>query len=282
MKLTIEQLFEAVEQLKSYHDNHGGSGDVSTLSALEDVSCDCPTDGQVLVYSEATQSWTNKAMSGSGLAVGAIIIDAGLDSSFLPCDGSVLNISDYPLLADYFTNRYGSANYFGGDGVATFALPLQVQGNESSEALVPTLSNDTDVISSGAVNASYAGYKAFDNNTSTWWSINKSADVYLGYAFSVSTRVNSYSLTSPPGGASDMPYTWRLEAYNEETSEWVTLDEQANIEWSLNETKRFTLNAVANYAQYRVYSIHNSNSSYTSICELQFYKELQYNYIKYI
>ena len=42
---------------------------------------------------------------------------------YLACDGSVVNISDYPALANYFNTQFGSKNYFGGDGVTTFAVP---------------------------------------------------------------------------------------------------------------------------------------------------------------
>ena len=44
-------------------------------------------------------------------------------SDYIICDGSVQNIVDYPKLAEYFTEVYGSNNYFGGDGVTTFAAP---------------------------------------------------------------------------------------------------------------------------------------------------------------
>ena len=42
---------------------------------------------------------------------------------YLTCDGSTYNIADYPYLTQHFIDEFGSANYFGGDGVATFAVP---------------------------------------------------------------------------------------------------------------------------------------------------------------
>lgn len=42
---------------------------------------------------------------------------------YLICDGTEYNIADYPLLVQHFINEFGSANYFGGDGTATFAVP---------------------------------------------------------------------------------------------------------------------------------------------------------------
>lgn len=42
---------------------------------------------------------------------------------YLICDGSVYNIANYPELARYFLKEFGEYNYFGGDGVTTFAVP---------------------------------------------------------------------------------------------------------------------------------------------------------------
>lgn len=42
---------------------------------------------------------------------------------YLICDGTEYNISDYPHLAQHFMNEFGKYNYFGGDGVNTFAVP---------------------------------------------------------------------------------------------------------------------------------------------------------------
>lgn len=43
--------------------------------------------------------------------------------NYLVCDGTIYNITDYPLLASYFNTQFGSSNYFGGDGTTTFAVP---------------------------------------------------------------------------------------------------------------------------------------------------------------
>lgn len=43
--------------------------------------------------------------------------------NYLVCDGEVYNINDYPELATYFEQQFEAKNYFGGDGVTTFAVP---------------------------------------------------------------------------------------------------------------------------------------------------------------
>lgn len=42
---------------------------------------------------------------------------------YLICDGTELNVADYPRLATHFETQFGSKNYFGGDGTTTFAVP---------------------------------------------------------------------------------------------------------------------------------------------------------------
>lgn len=63
---------------------------------------------------------------GGGYApIGTIISYMGTTApqDYLACDGSTKNIADYPQLADFFEAQFGSKNYFGGDGVTTFAVP---------------------------------------------------------------------------------------------------------------------------------------------------------------
>ena len=43
--------------------------------------------------------------------------------NYLICNGQIVKISDYPVLADYFLSQFGSKNYFGGDGSITFGIP---------------------------------------------------------------------------------------------------------------------------------------------------------------
>lgn len=42
---------------------------------------------------------------------------------YLICDGTEYNIADYLDLANHFKKEFGEINYFGGDGVVTFAVP---------------------------------------------------------------------------------------------------------------------------------------------------------------
>ncbi len=43
--------------------------------------------------------------------------------NYLICDGTVYNITEYQMLADQIHDNFGTYNYFGGDGITTFAVP---------------------------------------------------------------------------------------------------------------------------------------------------------------
>lgn len=56
--------------------------------------------------------------------IGTIIAVMGnsAPTNYLACNGQIVNIADYPELANYFKAQFGSYNYFGGNGTTTFAI----------------------------------------------------------------------------------------------------------------------------------------------------------------
>ena len=57
--------------------------------------------------------------------VGTIIAVMGNSApvNYLACNGQVVNIADYPELANYFEQQFGSKSKFGGNGTTTFGIP---------------------------------------------------------------------------------------------------------------------------------------------------------------
>lgn len=110
--------------------------------------------GESLVYDEEGGSWESAAGLGAqalraALDAGSVAEAAALHSlpagamcrflggdapdGWLPLDGRVLAVSEYPELAAYIEDALGASNYYGGDGVETFALPVaDAQGNLSA------------------------------------------------------------------------------------------------------------------------------------------------------
>ncbi len=73
------------------------------------------------------------------------IVSSSPPNGYLACDGSIYKISEYPKLAESIKEGLGTYNYFGGDGVTTFAVP-----NLKGEFLRGTGTNDHTNQGSGA------------------------------------------------------------------------------------------------------------------------------------
>lgn len=69
--------------------------------------------------------YENEVIGIEDTPVGHIISHMGMEAPkhYLACDGSEYNIADYTYLAEHILNEFGSYNYFGGDGINTFAVP---------------------------------------------------------------------------------------------------------------------------------------------------------------
>lgn len=69
--------------------------------------------------------YLNGAAHAGFTPVGTVISVMGntAPANYLVCDGTVYNIADYPVLANYFEEQFEASNFFGGDGITTFAVP---------------------------------------------------------------------------------------------------------------------------------------------------------------
>lgn len=85
-----------------------------------------------LVGEQATAYYKGNSVIGErgpagpdGNPVGTILSYMGTKApiDYLICDGSEYNITDYPALAAHFSEQFNASNYFGGDGISTFAVP---------------------------------------------------------------------------------------------------------------------------------------------------------------
>lgn len=92
----------------------------------------CQDDGQIYLYDKnATPSTETgkfilfEAGGGGSAPIGTVIAFMGTTAptNYVACDGTIYNISDYPKLANFFEQQFGTKNNFGGDGTTTFAVP---------------------------------------------------------------------------------------------------------------------------------------------------------------
>lgn len=69
--------------------------------------------------------YLNGTAHGGFTPIGTVISVMGKQAphNYLVCDGTVYNIADYSELAAYFAGQFEASNFFGGDGITTFAVP---------------------------------------------------------------------------------------------------------------------------------------------------------------
>ena len=72
--------------------------------------------------------------AGGFTPIGTVITVMGDEApeGYLICNGATYDIKDYPELAEFFEDKFGSKNYFGGDGTVTFKVPNMVPPKELS------------------------------------------------------------------------------------------------------------------------------------------------------
>lgn len=198
--------------------------------------------------------------------VGHIITYKGTaaPAHYLICDGSEYNISDYPHLSQHFKDEFGSYNYFGGDGINTFAIPKLNNFDMTSELFD---SIDKTYISSEPYE-SFTAKKAFDNNITTYFHTYNVTPIYLGFITSNPVSFNQYSITNRHNSYETRSIkNFELQA-TEDGTQWDTIDIQTNLIWTGNsETKTFDIELNKSYIGYRIYTEENVE---ISIAELKF------------
>ena len=72
-----------------------------------------------------TSKYTGEEIDNGITPVGTVIAFMGTKApkGYLICDGTEYNITDYPKLANHFTEQFENIAYFGGDGINTFKVP---------------------------------------------------------------------------------------------------------------------------------------------------------------
>lgn len=146
-----------------------------------------------------------------GNPIGTIISFMGVSApkDYLVCDGAVYSIVDYPDLAEFFRNQFGSVSYFGGDGTSSFAVPdmrnlfLRGYHGDSEKQLSGEIGVEQDAteILNVIIDAGKIGWYAKSkepNNVDAWSDVR---DIYR----SVSSIVTSQSTTEHPSMMTSRP-----------------------------------------------------------------------------
>jgi hypothetical protein len=239
-------------------------------------------------YNEISNPLTNSDISQES-PVGSIISYIGTTppQHYLICDGSIHNITDYKELADFIKNIYGSYNYFGGDGLTTFAIPNMSDKFVYSDIdKLPTMISNTSpsgtAFCDSIWDSGYPAWKAFDKSFNQGWdSANTAFPHHIGYQFPTATIINRYGVASRTLDGNDVSVnakSWNFQASNDGTN-WTTIDIQNNIKYT-EKSQTYWFNCYNNdsYLYYRLLITSNNGFNGTNCALGEFY--LYYRQIK--
>ena len=99
----------------------GTSISQTDFDALSQEEKDNGTAWYIYDDSGLTPSLANTGFTPVGTVIS--VMGTTAPNHYLPCNGQVVNISNYPELAHYFEVQFGTKNYFGGNGTTTFGIP---------------------------------------------------------------------------------------------------------------------------------------------------------------
>lgn len=124
-KEVIDKFSESEEGVLLFNSEEiKGSSDI-TISQKEGNAIESKEDGIYVKNTDKMFDEVNQREGIQDVPVGHIMAYMGnnVPVHYLACDGSVYNITDYPYLSEFILNEFGGYDYFGGDGVNTFAVP---------------------------------------------------------------------------------------------------------------------------------------------------------------
>lgn len=238
----------------------------------------------------------------NNIPVGSFINYIGEENSkyYLPCDGSVYNISDYPNLAEYIKTTYGRFNSFGGDGVTTFATPI-IKGAEYTVNIfateyydvLPVMTGNSSpspyVVSASSNVSGRSPYLVFNktnkDGNDSWESYNGDANPWVQIYHPDGINISRFDITNRNMTEKESQYPKIISLVgSDDNSTWIPLLEQITPNWTThNETLTFELDKEYKFKYIKLYAY--SQTNYTDIGKFEIYSKhtaKTYNHKYYI
>ena len=218
--------------------------------------------------------------------VGHIISHMGTiaPKHYLVCDGSEYNIADYPYLAQHIKDNFGRINCFGGDNKTTFAVPNLIHDDSR---LIENENISITLINNPSIDVSHFIQPNVNEENFVSLELPHTYEIQ----FSSPKRISKYGLLSRSKDNNDtaiMPQDFEIQAFDEETLQWIVLDNQNGQTYKANTTQYYKISKPSFYSKYRLYITSNTSQNtelrnYIQIGYMSFYEEdeIQIPCIKY-
>jgi len=209
---------------------------------------------------------------------------------YLTCDGTEYNIADYPDLVKHLIDNYGVANYFGGDGETTFAVPKY---SYMYESIIPVMSgysqNGFVASASSEYSTLYPAWKAFTKSANSaedsWATLDGQTTGWIQIKCPVPVSVNMFSVTARYNqiGSHVITYPIDFSLYgSDDGSTWTELKVVTNEpSWSMGENRYYDVPNSPQYIYYRLAVTKSSNTTYMDIANFDLYHSTDMRCIKY-
>lgn len=216
------------------------------------------------------------------ISVGHIssFIGNSIPSHYLSCDGSIYNITDYPHLSQYIKDQFGIFNFFGGDGITTFAVP-DLNTSESLTNVTPIMTSNTTpapyvASSSSEFSTNNKAYRAFDSSITqpTFLLASGQQTGYLKLDFGANRLVSNFSLKANSSTMSTttdyMPKDFEIYGSNDDIN-YTLLHSYSNEQsWAFTEERIYSLGGIFYYRYYRLDILSNNGYTSSGIPELSY------------
>ena len=234
--------------------------------------------GSVDVDITGSLDYVNEELGIEDTPIGHIMTYIGTSAPkhYLECDGSEYNISDYPYLANHILKEFGSVNYYGGDGVTTFAVP-KIEGTETMFS--PQLNESSAYLASASdtYGDDYAAFKAFNCNLeddNCWLSSNDAVSSdnpsWIEIDFDELKKVKGILIYPSLSNNEHSPKTFTVLGAKSE-QDWDTLGEYTDItDWTDEMGNFFEFDNVGHYSTYRIVVSESCSSTYVAIGDIHF------------
>lgn len=267
--------------------------DTMTLTSIQGVNVENVTIDPV--------QYVNTTQGIEDVPVGNIITVAGdiAPKHYLLYDDTEYNITDYPYIAQYIKDQFGSFDYFGGDGINTFCVS-DIHVSQDPIDVTPIMTSNTApapyVVSASSywtADGGYSPYKAFDNDNNkvtsghNWITADGTKTGWIKLDFNKKTAISHFSLqchtSINSSTTAHMPKDFVLFGSDDDIVYNKIKEFYGETDWVFNEKRIFELNGSFVYRYYKLEIIDNNGySRYSTIPELRFlHKSTENKYIKY-
>jgi len=229
-------------------------------------------------------SYVNTTQGIEDAPVGSIIdiIGESVPNHYIAYDNTEYKIADYPDLAQYIKEQFGSFNFFGGDGTTTFCVTDKAPAPQVLTDITPVMTSNTTpvpyIVSASSNSSDRLPWMAFNNVSAgssldnvVWSTSSTTSFGWIKLDFGKNQKVSHFSMSSHSTVSADgLPKEFVIAGSNNNSTFTEIKRFKESTMWNKNEKRTFSLDGTYNYRYYRLEILDNFGLRYSWIAELRY------------